>query len=298
MLIDVNVNIALDLTLGALSHFTIPPLPPAPNFSVEIIATQMWTCGYFLNQNKLTKKVFHKGFFIVLDGHDIGAMIPDITPAQMANAYYSIMWPFSSRKIVFKTTKVEMEKTPVGCSQIFLAPLPMQTCGDPISAPTSFPLTNKFNTVVVGMTLKDLFMGILTIGLSMAIDFVFAKWGEGLDKFVKRKIFKRVAEEAAKEVVEKVTKKAILKKLASELAGKLVPTSPSAVAKMFVAGAAGFGTSSLEGNPTFKLTTGGAPAGGEVSYSWGKEPGFKAQGNVLGWQRDTAGKGANWGEPL
>ncbi len=305
-MIDVNINIAIDPTMGVLFHFTIPPLPPAPSPSVEMIATQMWTFGYLLNQNKLTKKIFHKGFFIVQDGHDIGAMIPDITPAQFANAYYAIMWPFSSRKIMFKTSKVKMENQFVGCSQAVSFCLPMMTCGDPVSCLIAFPLINKFNTVIVGMTLKDVFMGLLVACLSMAIDYVFHKFGESIDNFAKRMIFrkgaKEVAEKAlekgAKEAAEKITKKEIFKKLASEALGKIIPTSPSAVAKTGLAGLAGFATSSLEGNPTFKVSTGGGPLGGEVSYSWGKQSGFKAQGNVLGWQRDTSGKGANWGDPL
>ncbi len=311
---EVNVNIAYDPTMGALFHNTIPPVVPVPSPSVEMIATQMWTYGYYLNQNKLTKKVLHKNFYIVLDGHDIGAMIPDITPAQMANAYYAVMWPFSSRKIIFKTSKVKMEKVFVGCSQVFAPPFPMMTCGDPVSALIAFPLINKLNTVIVGITLKDVFVGLLQASMLMALDFVFDKIGKPIDRFAKkiakkaaekvmkkvgRKVVKEVAKEAAEEAAEKVTKRAMAKAAASEALGKLLPTSPAKVMKTGLAGAAGLATTSLEGNPTYKVSTGGGPLGGEVGYTWGGDkPGWKAQGNVLGWQRDTDGKGANWGDPL
>ncbi len=285
-MIDVTINIAIDMTTGLLCHFIAPPLPMAISPSNEMLATQMWPPGYALNQNKLTKKIFHKGFFIVLDGHDIGALIPDLTPANMANAYYAVMWPFSSRKIAFNTSKVEMEKTPVGCTQPFAVPLPMMTCGDPVSAPTAFPFTNKFNTVVVGMTIRDLIAGLVGIAISVAIDLIFhfATGKTPRPIAFRNALRKKFLKEFEEEVVERETKvatKKMVKELFKEAAGKVVPTSWSAALKTGLAGLSGFASSSIQGNPTYKVAVGSWPAGLEGGYSWGDKPGFQAKGNIL-----------------
>ncbi|HLA63417.1 MAG TPA: hypothetical protein VK610_03260, partial [Rhodothermales bacterium] len=79
----VTVNIALNFSMGMLTHNALAPpaIPaPVPVPSMEMIATQMWTLGYALGQNKLTTTVTHYFMPIVQDGHDCGTMIPDITP--------------------------------------------------------------------------------------------------------------------------------------------------------------------------------------------------------------------------
>ncbi len=285
-MIKVHINIAVDMTLGVLSHFYAPPLPMPISPSNEMLALQKWKPGYFLNQNKLTKKIFHRGFSIILDGHDIGAMILDITPANMANAYYAVMWPFSSRKIAFSTSKVMMEETPVGCTQPFAVPLPMMTCGDPISAPTAFPITNLSNTVIVGMTISDLIAGMVGIAVSVAIDVIFhfatskTPRPVALRNAIRKKLGKKVVEEA-EERVTKVPFKRMVKHLFNEAAGKVVPTSRSSAFKIALGGLSGFASSSVQGNPTYKVAAGSWPAGLEAGYSWGDKPGFQAKWNIF-----------------
>ena len=130
-LMSVHVNVAYDPTLGINSHTLwatmLPiPAPSTPTFAIEMIATQMWTAGYFLGQNKFTSKVKHNNFPICQGDHDIGILIPDITIPPV-NFYYLIMWPFSSRKMAFSSSSVKFDGKPVGCSQIAPIPLPMMT---------------------------------------------------------------------------------------------------------------------------------------------------------------------------
>ncbi len=74
----------------------------------------------------------HRGMWIVLDGHDCGMMIPDVTIPPAPNIAYPMFWPFSSRKPVFAASTVKMNGTPVACAQtVGFPPIPMMTCGDP-----------------------------------------------------------------------------------------------------------------------------------------------------------------------
>lgn len=165
-----KVNIFSDITGGALFHpLLVGPLltPMVP--AIEMICLQMWTLGFLCGQNKFTTTVRHKRGPIVLDGHDIGMGIPDIT-IPFVNSYYAIMWPFSSRKAAFSASTVKMNGKAVGCADL---DFPMMTCGEPVSAPTAAPLLNRMNTVAVGMTRRDVVMGAVKIVVSIAIDTVF-----------------------------------------------------------------------------------------------------------------------------
>lgn len=175
----VNVNIIIDFSFGFLTHGLIlpPPVPPPPKppptFSVEMIATFMWTLGFAMNQNKFTngaKPVTHKGMWIALDGHDCGMMIPDVTIPPV-NLWYPMMWPFSSRKPSFAASTVKMNGTAVACAQMIgLPPLPMMTCGEPVSVPVCWSALSVTNTVQVGMTFLDLIIGIIGIVASVVTD--------------------------------------------------------------------------------------------------------------------------------
>src|SRR3989304_1295572 len=93
------VNTAIDLTVGVLTHMLIPPppAPPVPSVpSIEMLTTQMWTMGFLTGQNKFTTTVLHYGLPMILEGHDIGMLIPDVTIPPV-NLYYAVMWPMSSR---------------------------------------------------------------------------------------------------------------------------------------------------------------------------------------------------------
>ena len=240
----VHVNVIWDPTVGMNFHTlwgpppAIPPLPGTPVPSIEMITTQMWTAGFLLGQNKFTKKTLHKGVFMCIGAHDIGTLIPDVTIPPV-NAYYTIMWPFSSRKISFMASTVHMEKQPTSCSQIF-PPIPMITCGDPLGLPLAYPVANLLNNLTVGMSFADFLMGYLRVAVSMAIDAIF-EWGP-IGNF-----FKKGAGDAAT---------SIARTIASEVAGKLGVT-PAALAKNAVSALANWGVSALEGNPTLAMKVGG-----------------------------------------
>lgn len=307
-----TINVIWDVSAGVLTHHVLaPPVVPMPTpmISVEMICTQMWTLGFLLGQNKLTTKVMHKSVPIVLDGHDCGTMIPDITPPIMANLYYLIAWPFSSRKIAFASSTVKMDGTPTGCAQIGLPPLPMMTCGDPVSAPTALVLSNQLNTVTVGVSLFDLFMGILGILISMAIDFVFemASLSKASAGKVASSIFGRqvLSRELIGEVAE-TAMHSVTRIIATEFVKKMVPLDGKAVLKRLAGGLGGLLTSGLQGNPTFSVGVGGPGLGGKVSVGPAPAPTaadpnpshFSAERQVGGQIRDTRGGGSSWGQSL
>jgi len=321
---SVSVSTAFLPSLGVLSHDTVPPPTPSYMPSVEMLATQMWTYGYVLNMNKLTMRtitgkdpVYHLGQPIVLSGHDCGPLIPDITPSMPSNAWYAVMWPLSERKIAFAASTVKMNGKPTGCAQTAgLPPLPVKTCGDPISAPTAFmhPI-QILHSVSVGFTWADLAKGLVSIAVSIILDVLVLKAG----KLPKGSLLKRATrpfQKALDKVVNQLRKPlqrmGLQREAAEEVAGGLigghvVPTDAAGWAKKGLASASNFGISALfddKAKQKFKL--GGPFANVEASreIELDPEPGEevsqkeKVQGSVLGWQRDTAGGGANWGETM
>jgi hypothetical protein len=167
------VNIVIDFSLTPVGwHFfvPIPPVPPTPvpAFGMEMFALQMWTAGLLLGKNKFTSTVKHKSLPIVLDQHDVGPLIPDIT-IPFNNLYYVVMWPMSARKIVFAAYKVQMNGKPVGMTDI-LSLLPMLSCGNPVSNPLVFSIIAATNTVDVGYELADLVVGLVLIAFTLIGD--------------------------------------------------------------------------------------------------------------------------------
>jgi len=257
----VFVNVIWDPTMGMLSHTwwdpTMTAAPPpgvpkpnTPNPSIEMIATQMWTAGYALGLNKFTAKTLHLNVPICIADHDQGILIPDLT-IPPPNLWYVIQWPFSGRKMTFQASTVQMDGQPTSCSQLVPIPLPMMTCGDPITAPTAFPLINFTHTLTVGMTLGDFLMGLASIAISIAID-AFFEWGvPGIGKLIGGKAGKEVAAKAADTLGPALAKAAL---------GKL-GLMPKDLAKKIVSGLAGWGLAAGTGqdNPTFKVGVGGGP---------------------------------------
>lgn len=300
-LFSVFVNTEYDISFGVLTHnVLLPPAVPTPTpmVSIEMVATQWWPPGFAMNQNKFTTTVKHVQQNIVLDGHDCGMLVPDITPPFPVQYYYAIAWPFSSRKTAFAASSVKMDKTPVGCAQLGPVPLPMMTCGDPISAPTAFALFNCFTSQVkVGMSLLDLLLGLLGIAISIAIDFVFemlGSSGKSASEVIEgygRRAFSR---QAMREFAETATE-TLARTLGREFLGKMGLQAKPAL-KRGVSALAGLLTSTLQGNPTFKYSPVGGPfAGVEGSID---SKGAKGQGSIGGYQRDTRGQSALWGESL
>lgn len=250
------VNIFYDPTLGINFHHIVPP--PIPGFapSIEMICLQMWTLGYLTGQNKFTTTVTHKRGPIVLEGHDIGMMIPDVTIPPV-NAYYAIMWPFSSRKVMFTSSTVKMDDKMVGCAQFPFQP--MMTCGDPVTAPTSFPLINLLNTVSVGLLPKDIWLGFIKIGVSLAIDAAFFKKPHSPINWV------------------------------MEAIGKIVPTDFKAILKKEIQILADTAISFYEGKPKLEVKV-GMPGVVEVGVT--VTPGnLTAEGTLIGGQDNAADAG-------
>jgi hypothetical protein len=276
--IPINTNIAIDLTMGALTHNFLPPppVPPPPKLvpvpSIEMVATQMWTLGFLAQQNKLTSTVFHKWSLpIVLEEHDIGMMIPDVTIPPV-NLYYAIMWPFSSRKINFATSIVKMEKKMVGCSAV-VPPLPMMTCGDPVTAITAFPLTNLFlDSIQVGIVPSDIILGVCSALFSMGIDLLF--FG-----------------------IKDLTGSAGFESIKQELLDKLLPTDKFDIAKKLLGGLSGLLFPPPGEKPSYKLGV-GWPGLSEYELEIGESAGVAMRRKIGGRQAAEVGLGGEQGSRI
>jgi hypothetical protein len=121
-----------------------------------------------LQQNKLTKTVFHKAQFVVLEGHDCGYAIPHIT-IPPANIELPLIIAFSKRKVMFSTSKVKADGAQIGCTELAgpPVPLPMLCCASPASLPNGFPSFNGLHTVSVGLSSGDVAAGFLTIACNV-----------------------------------------------------------------------------------------------------------------------------------
>ena len=187
-----KISISNDIALPVLqppciftAHSYLGPTPPAlpPPIAVNIgLATEIpvpmfWPPGMGMGQNKLTTTVVHKGLSIVQAGHDCGTLIihVQILPGPL-NTLTLLHIPFSSRKINFSTSTVLAQGKPIACAtMISWPPAPMTVCMDPVSPPLSSAPTSHLNTVVVGMTAGDFFLGWGTIAANMALEFIFDK---------------------------------------------------------------------------------------------------------------------------
>ena len=250
----IKVNNALDFCVGAGVHNVIlpPPAPstPTPTPSVEIPTTMLWPPGFGVNQNKFSNggsPVKHRGLWVVLDGHDCGTLILDLTIPPQPNIAYPTIWPFSARKPVFAASTVKMNGTSVACAQTLgFPPIPLMSCGDPVSTPSSWSMINAANTLQVGMTLGDFVAGIVTIVVSVATDYAFSliPFPSGF--------------------------------LGTALSNSLKGLAPVAILSSFI-------TSGLTGNPSFKGSIGLPFLGVQVSYTPnpdGSDPHWVAQYNV------------------
>jgi hypothetical protein len=145
----------------------------------EMPTPMMWPPGLALQQNKLTTTVFHKAQFVALEGHDCGYVIPHVT-IPLANPKLPLYIAFSSRKVMFASSKVKANGAQIGCTELLgpHVPLPMLCCGSPVSIPNGFPSFNWLHTVSVGLSIGDVLAGFTAI----AID-VFGKLLCGLKWF-------------------------------------------------------------------------------------------------------------------
>ncbi|MEM9188107.1 MAG: hypothetical protein AAGF12_02935 [Myxococcota bacterium] len=144
--------------------------------AAEVFATHMWTAGYLLGQNKLTESVVYVGGagFVLLDGHDTGAMCIHIqmVPAP-DNVLTCVHIPFSGRKSCFSASTVKMNKKPTAALLDYLFPPSLLLCGDPVSMPTPFNSGgNLMHSVTVGVTPADILAGYFRVLAEVAIDLI------------------------------------------------------------------------------------------------------------------------------
>ena len=312
----IKIFVDWDPCAGVLTHNVLAPpaLPtPVPMLSVEMVATCFWPPGKLLNQHKLTDTVTYSGFLgeqnIAQRGHDLGMLIFDITPPMMANCWYAVMWPLSSRQVKFGASTVKMDGEETGLTTFFL---PMMTCGDPISAPTAIPLpTQLFHNTTVGMTCKDFWMGFLEILIAVAIDLIFfgismKKSGVKPGDFLRSLTNKRLAYEIAGTVAGDAAT-SVLKQIGREYMDKFNPFKDGEkIAKTLANATGGLVTSSLRGDPTFKVGTGIPQLGGELSWQSSESgagmggSGINLQGDGAGYQVSTSDNHTTqrWGEAL
>jgi len=144
----------------------------------EMPTPMMWPPGLALQQNKLTSTVFHKTQFVVLEGHNCGYVIPHVT-IPLTNPKLPLYIAFSSRKVMFSSSKVQANGAQVGCTEIGGAPvpIPMFCCGSPISVPNGFPSFNSLHTVSVGLSIGDIVAGFIAIASEMLGESLCERWG-------------------------------------------------------------------------------------------------------------------------
>ncbi|MEZ4392909.1 MAG: hypothetical protein R3A48_17620 [Polyangiales bacterium] len=172
------MSVSTDIAVGLIMHTALNPsmgiMSPVEVPSIETPINLDWPAGRALNKHKLAKNVTILERPVVQDGHDVGPFTFDVTPYPIANLWYAVIWPFASRKTAFSCSKVQAASTPVAGAQLF-APLPMMTCGDPLSLPTCLNLTSMGQNVIAGFSLSDIFYGALSIAVTVAVDAIFAK---------------------------------------------------------------------------------------------------------------------------
>ena len=289
--LGVTVNNGIDFSFGFLSHNVLapPPIPaPVPAPSVEMVATFLWTLGFVMNQNKFSngaKPVTHKGLWVALDGHDSGMMIPDVTIPPAPNTWYPISWTFSSRKPMLAASTVKMNGTAVACAQwIAPIPIPMMTCGEPISAPVCWSAINVLNTLKVGVTWADIGAAVVNVIISVATDLLFNHLGNGANSPLGR-TFARLG--VAGDTVGR------------QFVQNLITNSLKGLSPVAILG--GFIPSAMTGNPSTSIGIGLPFAGASVTITPSPDPGSSAiVGAASGgpFRGDTSGAGMVAGTPV
>ena len=238
----VKVNTALDVVIGFATHYG-PIAPVGPLFSFEF-GKQHWPPGFWLHKNKLTHTVKHRKRTIVQDGHDLGPLILHLTIPLVLNPWYIKIYPFSGCKVLFSCSSVKADGTPVGCT-MFWPYLPMMPCWEPLSLPTAFPVTAHVNTVTVGMSLLDLIAGLFAIVLSIVLEKI-------LPSGKKYPAIKNVY--GNKSFIKILFTPHLRKFLLVQFRRKIVDSFFKGVVKSTFNSVAGLFTSSLRGDPTYKLS--------------------------------------------
>lgn len=164
----VPVSIAGDETWGPSFHAWYPP------DVFDMSASMDWPVGAALNQHALAGTVLHRGQALVLEGHDLGLLLPHVGEDLLAR-------PSSSRKPIWSASKVRACGKPVACLG---GPklLTMMLCGAPIKFAAGVNDSNHHYNVFVGMSDLDYFKGWIAVGAEFVKDTIaFVTGGDDLD---------------------------------------------------------------------------------------------------------------------
>lgn len=170
----VPVTLTNDFSAGYSTHLflAIPPVPPPTiNSAIEIPIPHGWPPGDSAGKVQKTTTVFAKGKPILLDQHDCGPVIPQIT-IPPANSLFPVQLFKSKRAITVTCFSVRMNGKTTACTGLW-PPIPLLTCGDPMSLPLTFTFTNVGTNVHVGVSVADVVGGLILTAASMAIDYLF-----------------------------------------------------------------------------------------------------------------------------
>ncbi|WP_437295848.1 hypothetical protein [Sorangium sp. So ce426] len=171
MVIPVPVTRSNDLSAGSSSHLflAIPPAPP-PTFvpALEIPIPHGWPPGESAGRVQKTTTVFANGRNVMLDQHDCGPLVAQIT-IPPANSFIPMQLLQSKRAVIVTCFSVRMNGKTTACTSHW-PPLPLLTCGQPMSMPATFTFTNVCTNVHVGMSGTDLIGGIVRTAATMAIE--------------------------------------------------------------------------------------------------------------------------------
>ncbi|WP_437754758.1 hypothetical protein [Sorangium sp. So ce1389] len=171
MRVPVPVTRSNDLSAGSSSHLflSIPPAPPptlAP--AIEVPIPHGWPPGESAGKVQKTTSVFVNGMNVVLDQHDCGPLVLQIT-IPPANSLLPMQLLQSKRAVIVTCFSVRMNGKTTACTSHW-PPLPLLTCGQPMSMPATFTFTNLCTNVHVGMSGTDLIGGIVRTAATMAIE--------------------------------------------------------------------------------------------------------------------------------
>ena len=217
----------------------------------------------------------------MLEGHDIGPLIPDVT-IPPTNIWYLKMWPLSSRKVMFSASTVKMQGKGTGCAAIWPPYTILLSCGEPVSLPASRSLLSNLNTVKVGLTWGDFFAGFLTIIVSIGLDLLFKAIGDKLG-----------AKDAARAAFQ-ATWGGALRSVASDIGGHFLRGQAANLVKNTLSGLLGANIALITGTgpPQIKIGIGNSWVGGEVVIDASGEGQHGAERHRFGWQ-DGVGSSAS-----
>jgi len=152
----VPVSIAGDVTWGPSLHAYYPP------DVFDMSAPMDWPVGRGTGQHVLAGNVFHRAQAVVLDGHDLGLLLPHVGEEALARLN-------SSRKPIWSASTVRACGKPIACLG---GPklLTMMLCGAPFKFAAGVNDSNHHYNVFVGMSDLDYFKGWVSVGAEFVKD--------------------------------------------------------------------------------------------------------------------------------